>query len=83
MVDKKGTYYAKFDTQKLVELVEAAQKINYFQLDHVYDDLQVTDLPSTITTLTHKEGYKTVINRYMGPEELGNFENFLTIYLKT
>ena len=75
-VDNVGDYTAKVDAQLLVKLTEQAQKINFFNLKNVYDNERVTDLPATLTTLSNQQGFKTIINRYEGPEELREFENF-------
>lgn len=81
--DREGDYTMKFDSKKLTKLAEAAEKMGYFSMENIYDNPQVTDLPATITTLSIKNGFKTVINRYGGSENLRIFENFFDEIFKS
>lgn len=75
-VEKEGVYEAKVSPKVLDDLRDFAKRINYFELDHEYDNKSVTDLPATITSVRNEEGIKTVINRYDGPKKLSEFEQF-------
>lgn len=75
-VDKEGTFQAKVDEGKIQELMQRAESINYFDLENEYDSQKVSDLPSTITSLRNEDQFKTIVNRYQGPEELSEFEKY-------
>jgi inner membrane protein involved in colicin E2 resistance len=72
-VEKEGRFAAEVDQKVLDKLMKEAKAINYFDLNHQFDSKNVTDLPSTITTLKGKEGFHIVVNRYQAPEELSEF----------
>ena len=75
-VEKEGTYQTKIDLEVFQKLLDKANEIGYFELDDVYDSDQITDLPSTITTLRQDENLKMVVNRYQGPDKLKGFEQY-------
>jgi hypothetical protein len=75
-VDKEGKFTTTISREKMQALRERANEIGYFSLNNEYDSPYVTDLPSTITTLRHEEDFKTIVNRYQGPEKLREFEEF-------
>ena len=56
--------------------MDFANEIGYFEMENVYDQQSVTDVPSTITSLRNEEGLKTVVDRFNAPEELIRFEKF-------
>lgn len=63
-VDMIGSYKGKVDLEKTGDIYVLAQDIGYFQLDSVYDNKMVTDLPGTTTIIFGK----SVMNRYQGPD---------------
>ena len=71
-VERKGTYRGKFyGFERLAQLVEAR---GYFNLKDNYS-AQVTDLPSTITSVVRSGRRKTITNYGdMGPVELWGIE---------
>lgn len=75
-VEKEGVYEARVSPEVLQDLLRYAKEINFFELQDEYDNKQVTDLPSTITSVRNKEGIKTIENRYDGPKELSEFERY-------
>lgn len=75
-VEKEGRYTAKADQALIAELLEKAEKTEFFQFNDVYDKEAITDLPSVITSIKGEEGFKTVVNRFNGPKELAEFQNY-------
>jgi hypothetical protein len=75
-VDKIGLYRATVKKEVLEQLKNEAESIAYFDLKEVYDNRSVTDVPSTITSLQYMEGFKIVVNRFDGPEQLSVFEKY-------
>lgn len=63
-VDMIGTYKGKVNLEKTGDIYVLAQDLGYFQLDSVYDNKMVTDLPGTTTVIFGK----SVMNRYQGPD---------------
>ena len=76
-VDKEGIHFAKANPKTLQSLLNEAKRVGFFELDNVYDKEAITDLPSTITTIKGEEGFKTVVNRFDGPQNLRKFETFI------
>jgi hypothetical protein len=76
-VQREGHFESKISQEKIDRLIEEANKIEFENLDNVYDNLNVTDLPSTIITVRLENGPKIVVNRYQGPEVLRGFEQLL------
>jgi len=56
------------------ELVKAFYETDYFSLKNEYS-AQVTDLPTTTTSITVDGRFKQVINYYGAPEQLMELEN--------
>jgi len=75
-VEKEGRHFAKATPKMLSDLLAKAKEINFFELDNIYDKQGITDLPSVIITIKNEEGFKTVVNRYNGPQELIKLETF-------
>jgi hypothetical protein len=76
-VDREGIYYSHASNKQLNEIREKAKGINFFEMKAQYDNEYVTDLPSTITTIKRKDGFKVVANRYEGPEQLLDLEKLI------
>jgi len=63
-VNRIGKYTGEVSEENIKVLMELAEDMGYFQLDDVYDNRFVTDLPATITEIDGKR----VMNRYEGPD---------------
>jgi hypothetical protein len=63
-VDLIGTYKGKWDLEKTGAIYQLAMDMGYFELDSIYDNKMVTDLPATTTEIFQKR----VKNRYKGPD---------------
>lgn len=63
-VDLIGTYSAEAPDALAGRIRDTAQRLNYFELDSLYDEPMVMDLPSVITRIEGKE----VVLRINGPD---------------
>lgn len=81
-VVNKGKFNAIIEAEVLKRIREKAEEIGFFSMADSYDNKYVTDLPSVITTLKTRNGFKTIVNRYQGPETLRAFERFIDEQLK-
>jgi serpin B len=73
-VETNGTKTYKIPIDHVKELVTLIDEINYFSLDDRYE-IQVTDLPSAITTITIGDQTKSVYNYgNSGPQKLQHLE---------
>lgn len=60
---KPGRYEGAFDPSGAAPLLAVLEEVNYFELDEVYDNPRVMDLPATESTIAGKRVY----NRFQGP----------------
>ena len=82
-VDHEGEYKGAVSKEERMQLREIANEIRFFEMASIYDNKNVTDLPSIITTLALEEGgHKTVINRYGGPETMREIEKYFQELVK-
>lgn len=66
-----GRYQGEMSTATLSAIMAQAKSIGFFQMDTLYNNELVTDLPSVILSLHFEEdGVHQVENRYKGPEAL-------------
>ena len=74
----EGTRTANISEEKVRQLVTEFQNIDYFSLDDSYEEFNVTDMPSAITSITINGQTKT-IRHYHGdlsaPKKLTELEN--------
>lgn len=63
-VDRIGSYKAQAPDALTGRIRDTAQRVNYFELDSLYDEPMVMDLPSVITRIDEKE----VVMRINGPD---------------
>ncbi len=73
----KGHYKGTVPEQKIEAIKEKARSISFFELDKVYDDENVTDLPSRTTRLQFGGKKHEVRNRYGGPDGLEELEKLI------
>ena len=73
---REGLWGSLLSPGQVKKLMDFANEIGYFEMENVYDQQSVTDVPSTITSLRNEEGLKTVVDRFNAPEELIRFEKF-------
>ena len=60
---KEGDYEGTISSEKIQEIIDLAESVDYHNLKVKYDDEKVMDLPASISSI---EGYK-VFNRFEGP----------------
>jgi hypothetical protein len=68
-VDNIGFYKSIVSQDIISSILLEANQINFFDLEDEYDG-PVTDLPSTIITISSKGQTKRIKARYMAPQEL-------------
>jgi hypothetical protein len=69
-VDRIGRFQALIDYTDIVQVLQKANEIGYFELDAVYDNEGIQDLPTIITEITNNGKLHRVRNRYKGPAAL-------------
>lgn len=78
-VEKRGNYEAKIPLTKLNSIIQKAFQNKYFLLEDRYPDpsVQIADAPTTITSIVCKGQNKTISNKFNGPPELKEIENYI------
>lgn len=61
---------ANIPKHKIQLILDKAEKIDFWSLNDVYDDERITDLPSTIITISTKSKSKKIKVRYNPPKDL-------------
>jgi hypothetical protein len=76
---KNGDYTSTVSQNKLEAIYNKALEINYFNLNDVYTNEYIQDVPTTITSLLNKETkvIKRIENTWEAPRELKLFEEEL------
>lgn len=81
-VNKIGTYKNKLEKEKLLLFIDKANEIKYMELEDSYDNKNITDLPSTKTSIVIDKKRKSIERRFGYPKEIlafeQLFENLLT-----
>lgn len=75
-VKVKGKQSASISAEKVKELVNEFYKINYFSLKDKYEG-NITDLPTTFTSITIDGKSKQVENYYGAPDSLNKLEDLI------
>lgn len=75
-VEKIGVYRAKVDEADLLFMMNEFNKINFFELNDIYDD-RVTDIPTYTVKYQLGDKKKTVIDRFGPPPGLRGLEKKL------
>lgn len=76
-VEREGHFVGKISQEYIEGILAEAKKINYLELNSIYDHKGITDLPSTITSIRVGGQLKSIVNRYQAPELLNEFERFI------
>jgi len=74
-VEMMGSYSGKFSAAQMNALIESAKSINYMSMDNTYDDPNITDIPSTTTSIVIDGKRKEVMRRKGFPQEIKTFES--------
>jgi hypothetical protein len=80
-VDKLGDYSAQASKEEYDLLIAFADEIGYFGFEDQYVT-DVSDIPTVYTTLVKKGKRKTVVNLFMGPEQLSELESYIDAVFK-
>ena len=73
-VKVEGEQTGEISDEKVRELVDSFYEAGYFSINDEYT-AQITDLPTTTTSLTIDGKRKQVVNYFNAPEELEALEN--------
>lgn len=73
-VNVTGIQNSQISQEQIKELIDAFYAINYFALEDKYD-ASITDMPTTITSITIDGKTKKVVNYYDAPKKLVELEN--------
>lgn len=82
-IDLLGVYTTTISKDKMRALIEKAKSIGYFEMDDVYDNEMVTDLPETKTSIVIDGKRKAIRRRYKYPNEILSFEKLFDEFLET
>ena len=69
-VERKGRHKGTLDLALYTQVLAIADSIGYWEMEEVYNNPMVSDLPATTTILRGPSGSVSVENRYRGPESL-------------
>ena len=69
-VELEGMYSGQISKENIAALIQKAEDINYMNMEDVYDNPGITDLPSTTTSIVINGERKEVKRRYGYPTEL-------------
>ena len=73
-VPNVGKYTKNIGPETVKAIIEEVEKVNYWRLNEMYNDPQIMDLPSCITSCTMNEKSHKVVNRFNAPDKLIQFE---------
>lgn len=78
-VKKRGQYVAIAGLDCLKKIQKKAKEVNYFKMSDKYPkgDIELTDIPTTITYIRQGEKGKLIADNFDAPKELIEFEKWL------
>ena len=82
-VDLIGEYTTTISKDKMIALLEKAKSIGYQNMDDVYDDPMITDLPETKTSIIINGKRKSIRRRVNFPMEILKFEELFDQLLES
>lgn len=82
-VDRMGFYTTRLEKEEMLKFIDKANEINYFDMQDVYDNAHITDLPETTTSIVINGKRKQVKRRYDFPKELVTFETLFSDLLES
>ena len=77
-VSRMGIYTTHLQKEELLKFIEKANEIHYFDMQDVYDNEHITDLPETTTSIVINGERKQVKRRYGFPNALVAFETLFS-----
>jgi len=75
-VDKQGCFYSKVSQEMIDKIILKLHEINFFSFKNEYSAL-MTDVPSVILEVNINVQNHKVIDRFNGPKELKEIQNFI------
>lgn len=82
-IDLIGEYTTTISKDKMLALLDKAKSIGYQNMDEVYDDPMITDLPETKTSIVINGKRKSVRRRVNFPMEILKFEELFDQLLQS
>ncbi len=82
-IDKIGIYSTKLTHDQMMSFVNFARRMNYMGLDDVYDNIHISDLPETNTSIVLDGNRKSIKRRYGFPQSIVTFEKMFASLLET
>ena len=82
-IDLIGAFTTKLSKEQMIAFIEKAKAINYMELDDVYDNKNVTDLPAATTSIVIDGKRKQVKRRHGYPRSILAFEKLFEDLLTT
>lgn len=78
-----GMHSTQLTKEEMVAFAQKAKDIKYMEMEDVYDNPGISDLPSTTTSIVLNGVRKQVVKRYGYPIELRAFEKLFDSLLET
>jgi len=75
-VDYIGLYSSNVSKETIDKLINKADEIGFFDMKYFYDNQNVTDIPTTITSIRNNSEIKTIVSRFESPNELRAFNKY-------
>ena len=82
-IDKIGIYSTKLTHDQMMSFVNFARRMNYMELNDVYDNIHISDLPETNTSIVLDGNRKSIKRRYGFPQSIVTFEKMFASLLET
>ncbi len=79
--EKMGSYAYTFSEKEIDEILEMANEVDYRELEDVYDDPRISDLPSTQSEISFGANSKKLKTRANIPPAVKAFHTNLGVYL--
>ena len=82
-LDMVGVFSTKLTHKQMTALIDYAIEINYMGLDDEYDNIHISDLPETKSSIVIEGQRKSVRRRYGFPKSIVVFEKMFASFLET
>lgn len=73
-IEMEGVFAAQLTPEQMNRLIASAKSIGYMEFENEYDDPNVTDKPTTTTSIVIDRTRKEVKRRHRFPKEIVGFE---------
>ncbi len=79
-----GKFESKLSTEQLTEIIEAAERSEFFTLARKYpiNGKMIRELPTTITSINQLSKAHSVTNSFDSPKRLRSFENYVVRFFE-